>query len=321
MGAPASEPTTLAAPAWPQEQTRVPPLALALLLGLSIGWGANWPVLKIGLAEIPPWTFRGGSTLIAGLTLLGLARLTFGSTAPPARVEWRGLALTTLFNVTLWNILSAYGVALVPSGQAALLAYTMPLWVVLFSRLILGEPITGRSAAAVTLGFAGIVVLLENDLATLGGRPVGAALCLGAAIAWAIGTLLQKHHRTALPTLTFTGYQLVLGSLPMLAVVPFVEGVRLPHASAAAWLSAASNTFIALAFCYFAWFEIVRLLPARVASTSVLLVPVIGVLSGTLLLGEPFGGRELLAIALIGSALALTLLVPTRNVPERWEST
>src|SRR4029077_6684907 len=107
----------------------------------------NWPVMKIALAEIPPWTFRGWSALIAGLTLLALSRLNAGATPPPPGAEWRGLAFATLFNVPLWNILSAYGVKVIAAGHAALLAYTMPLWVVLFSRLFLGEPIPRRSAA------------------------------------------------------------------------------------------------------------------------------------------------------------------------------
>ena len=292
---------------YPRDRVRIPLLAPALLVGLSLGWGTNWPVMKVALAEIPPWTFRGWSLLVAGTTLLAFARLAWGVTPAPPRAQWRGLGLATLLNVTVWNILSAYGVERVAAGHAVLLNYTMPLWVVLFSRLFLGEPITWRSGLAVALGLAGILALMRGDLAALGGAPAGVAFCLAAAVTWAIGTLVQKAHRSSLPTLVFTGYQLLLGSLPLLAIAPLVEGLHFPRASAAAWLAAASSTFIALAFCYVAWFEMLRLLPARAASVAVLLVPVVGVITGALFLGEPFGARELQAMGCIGSALALTL--------------
>jgi drug/metabolite transporter (DMT)-like permease len=269
--------------------------------------------MKIALAEIPPWTFRGWSCLIAGLTLLVVARLRSGPLGSPPRAERWGLALSALCNVTLWNVLVAYGVAMVASGHAALLAYTMPLWVALLARLFLGEPITRRTGAALALGLGGIFALLETDLAALGGAPMGALLCLAAAIAWATGTLVQKHHGSSLPTITSTGYQLVLGSLPMLALMPAIEGLDVPRASGGAWLAAAFGTFVSLAFCYFAWLEIVRLVPAQTAAISVLLVPMVGVASGALLLDEPLGARELWAIGCIGSALALTLLAPAQS--------
>jgi drug/metabolite transporter (DMT)-like permease len=284
-------------------------LAPAFLLLLAFGWGINWPVMKIALAEIPPWTFRGWSVLIAGLVLLLITCLS-GRFAFPRRHQWPTLALASFFNITGWNLFVANGVMMVASGHAALLAYTMALWAVVIGWLFLGEPINRRRIVALLFGIAGVLVLMQTDFEAFGRAPLGAALCLGAAISWAIGTQIQKKYPTAMPVLALTGWQLVLGSLPILMVMPFVEGIHFPNVSAAAWLASASSIFISSALCYVLWFQIVRLLSVQVASISILLVPVIGVVSGALILDEPFGARELLAIGCIGLALVLVLYTP-----------
>jgi drug/metabolite transporter (DMT)-like permease len=292
---------------------RFPLLAPALIAGLALGWGLNWPVMKVALAEIPLWHFRVGTCLVAGSALLALARLLGNAIAPPPE-EWRGLTLSALFNVTVWHVFAAYALLLIPSGHAAVLAFTMPLWAVLFDRLWFGERISRRNAVALGLGVAGIIVLLARGYAQISEAPLGAVLVLVAAIGWAIGTLIQKHRRSSLTPVAMAGWQILIGSLPMIAIMPIVEGVHWPQASALAWVATAYTTFVALVFSYFAWYSIVRLMPVNVASISSLLVPVVGVCAGAILLGEPFGWREVLALLLIGTALALVLVIPQRRV-------
>jgi drug/metabolite transporter (DMT)-like permease len=115
-----------------------------------------------------------------------------------------------------------------------------------------------------------------------------------------------------MPTLAVAGWQLLIGALPMVAVVPIVEGVHWPQASAAAWLATGYVTFIALIVGFFAWFQMVKIMPVNVASISSLLVPVVGVIGGAVLLGEAFGLRETAALLLIGTALTLVLVLPAR---------
>ncbi len=288
---------------------RFPLLAPLLIAGLALGWGLNWPAMKIALQEIPLWHFRVGTCLVAGTALLLIARLLGNAIAPPPE-EWRGLALSALFNVTVWHVFVAYGLLIVPSGHASVLAFTMPLWAVLIERLVFGETISRRNAVALGLGVAGVIVLLARGYAEVSAAPLGAALVLVAAIGWAIGTLIQKRRRTSLSSVAMAGWQILIGSLPMIAIMPIVEGVHWPQASTLAWMAAAYTTFVALVFSYFAWFTIVRLMPVNVASISSLLVPVVGVCAGAILLDEPFGWREVLSLLLIGSALTLVLVLP-----------
>jgi drug/metabolite transporter (DMT)-like permease len=288
---------------------KLPKLGLVLLVGLSIAWGMNWPAMKIVLSEIPLWTFRAWSCLAAGLLLLMLARLSRGRVVP-RRAEWPSLVLATFFNVLLWHVFIAVGVMKMASGHAAVLAFTMPLWSAIISVLFLGDRLTTRVLTALVLGIGGIVALLSRDFSVVGDSPVGAAFVLGAAIGWAVGTLYQKRQSWTVGTLAVAGWQLTLGSLPMFVVLPFVEGVHIPDASAAAWLSAAYTTVVALVFAYYAWFKIVTLFPASIAGIGTLLTPVIGMLAGAAVLGEPFGLHEIAAVLLIGSALVLVIIIP-----------
>lgn len=293
----------------PRDGARFPLFAPGLIVAMAIAWGLNWQAMKVAVAELPVWSFRAVTTVIGGACLLGLARLFHKNTTPPPE-EWRGLALTALFNVTGWHMLVAYGLLIVASGHASILAFTMPLWVVVLDRAIYGVRISRRSAVALVLGLAGVIVLLGRDYAALGREPLGAALVLLAAVSWAIGTLIHKRRRTVLPTLAIAGWQLLIGALPMVAMVPLVEGVAWPRASAAAWLGAGYVTFIALIVGFVSWFTIVKIMPINIASISTLLVPVVGVIGGAVLLDEPLGSREIVAMLLISSALALVLVFP-----------
>lgn len=293
------------------------PAIFLLVLLLSLGWGFSWPMMKIALTSFPIWTFRAISCLLAGSCLLLLAWLAKGVLLPRGGAEWRHLTLAALFNVTGWHMLIGYGLPLVPAGHAAVLAYTMPLWVVLIGTGFLGQPLELPSVLALLFGLAGIATLVLPDFATFSQAPLGAALVLGAAVCWAIGTLVQKHHESPLSTLARTGWQLVLGSIPIALLAPVIEGLSIPDVDARAWISAIYITIIALVLCYFLWFKIVSLLPASRASISTLLTPALGVVSGALFLGEDFGSREMVALAFIATALVLVLMPPVRRSAHR----
>ena len=279
------------------------------MVALAVGWGLNWPVMKIGLAEFPLWTFRGSACLIAGLCLLVFARFA-GGRAVPKPGEWPGLTISSLFNVTMWQIFIAYGLRLVQSGEAAILAFTMPLWAVFLSRVFLGERLGPRGVAALVLGTAGIVVLLMRDLTAIAHAPGGVAMVVFGAAAWALGTLIQKRQRSAMTTVALAGWQLTLGALPMIAMIAPLEGWPRLDVSVAAWLSLAYTTFVALVLCWYMWFKIVSLMPMNIASISTLLVPVVGVISGAVMLHEDIGVEEIASLVLIATALALVLIRP-----------
>src|SRR5689334_19871938 len=163
------------------------PARLWWLLGaLTFAWGFNWTAMKLALAEVPPWTFRSlclglGSAVLFAALRLGGQRLAW------PRGQWRRLWLLALLNISGWNMLVAFGVGMIPSGRAAILAYTMPVWAVPRSVWLLSERITGRKLFGLALGLGGLTLLLGEAFLNLGAAPVGSLLVLGAALSWALG--------------------------------------------------------------------------------------------------------------------------------------
>lgn len=284
------------------------PLRGILLLGaLTVLWGANWPAMKLALREVAPWTFRTVCLVTGGIGLLGIAR----AGGHPLRIapQERGpLFLAAVFNITAWHMFSAYGVSLIQASRAVIIAYTMPLWTVLLGRILFGEPLTRARGVALVLGLAGLAVLIGPEARIFWKAPLGALLVLAAAISWAAGTVVVKQFRWTMPTIVLTGWQVALGGLPVvigqLLFEPFPPPADL---SLQALLGTAYSAVIGIIVCHYAWFRVVELLPSAIAAIGTLGIPVVGVWSSGLILGEPVGTPELAALVLVVLALAIVL--------------
>jgi drug/metabolite transporter (DMT)-like permease len=291
--------------------TTLPRSTWTLLLILTFGWGMNWPMIKLAVAEIPVWTFRA---LCVGAGSVGMFAIAHFSGVPlrVPRRDWGALAAMAACNVTLWNVLSTYAVSLLPAGRSAILAYTMPLWTVLLSAVFLGERLTLRRTAGLALGMGGLVLLLIDSLASIGGRPEGALLMLAAAIAWSAGTVLMKRRPLGVAVTTFTGWNFLLGGIPIVIGALLFDPPHWRAVGPAALAGLAYNMSIAFVLCFWAWFKIVTLAPAGVSALGTLFIPVVAVFSGMLVLGERPAATDLAALALILGALA-TVVVPGRR--------
>ena len=285
---------------------RLPFAGFVLLAAVTLVWGTNWPIMKIGLGELPPFTFRAAMVPASGLLILVLAFLA-GQRLGAPRGAWPPLLVSALFNVTLWHGFSAFGIAAMESGRAAVIAFTMPLWAAILARLFLAEAIGGRRLLALALGAGGGGALLQPDLARFAAAPQGPLWMSFAAIVWAAGTLWQKRIGWAIPVLAHTGWQLFLGGLPLIAAAFVFEATDEANWSVGIVFLVVYSIVGPLGFCYWAWYKVVALFPTHVAAIGTLLIPVLGVASGAAILGEPFGWPELMALALVTGALALVL--------------
>jgi drug/metabolite transporter (DMT)-like permease len=209
-----------------------------------------------------------------------------------------------------------FGVYFMGAGRTSVLVYTMPIWAALFARWLLGEAITPRRALALVLGAVAVAVLLGQGLTQVRNAPLGAALTLLAAASFGFGTVWIKRTAWPLDLTVLAGWQLLIGGLPFL---PFwlagLPEARVLHAPSSAWLSVLFLALISNALAYFAWYRLVRVLPAAVAGVGMLVVPCIGVLSSALMVGETMQRNDLVALALVCGALFLVLFEP-RRVPE-----
>jgi drug/metabolite transporter (DMT)-like permease len=288
----------------------IPPRAIALLVLLTLVWGTNWPLFALAVREMSVWTFRAIAVTVSGLVLLGIARARGQSLVLPRR-HWRTVAMATIAYLFVWNIASTYAAILLPSGQAAVLGFTMPLWSALISWAVLGERLTGRLVLAVALGGAAVVLLMVPSFAAYADAPLGLACGLVSGLGWAIGTLILKRGGVDVPVTVLTGWQLLgvavpitLGALALGDHRWFVPSWQ--TVAVIAWIS-----LVPMGIGNVAWFSIVGLLPASVAGLSSIMVPVVAMLSGALVLGEPLGLPQWLAIACTVAALSLALLRPS----------
>jgi len=288
--------------------------ALVPVAVLALVWGCNWPILKMGVSEIAPLTFRALTLPFAALGMLAAARLS-GDSIRVARPLWGRVCLLALCNITGWNGLLLFGVQQLPAGRSAILAFTMPVWTVLFSLALLSEPLAKRKILGMALGMLGLGVLLGDDIRHLQRTPTAALLIIGASLAWALGTVLLRKWKPPIPQNALTGWMMLLGWAPLAVIAPFFATGPLSAPSATGWFALVYNMFLAGTLAHWAWYTLARTLPVAVSSMSSLPVPIVGVFSGMVLLGERPGPGEWVALALVVAAMLAVLWVPKSAAP------
>jgi drug/metabolite transporter (DMT)-like permease len=283
--------------------------SVALLAALARMWGLNWPAMKVGLAELPVATFRTLCCGLGGIALLALARAAGERVFVPPAERWPLLAVS-LFNVTIWHLGTAVGLTLIAAGRASIIAFTMPVWAALLAALVLGERLTAAKLLGLALGLAGLGVLLAPDFERFLAAPLGVLAVLAAAMSWALGTVLMKRTRWTISSAQLSGWQLLVGGLPIFIAAPILDdpidailGMSLEAALVLVFVLA-----FAMVFAQWTWVRLVRVLPASVAAIGSMAVPAVGVLSSALLIGEPIGMPELTALVLVVAAIALVLM-------------
>ena len=300
--------TSTASPAHPTARAALPILVLTLV------WGCNWPVLKMGVTELAPLTFRSLTLPLAALGLLLVARASGDAIRVP-RALWPKLIVLALFNIGCWNGFVLFGVQQLPAGRSAILAYTMPIWATLIAAIVLHERLSARKLVGLALGVAGMSVLIGEQIGVVRAAPSGALLILAAAITWAMGTVLLRKWQLPIAQNTLSGWMMLLGWIPLAVLAPFFDpqplATELANLSARGWFAIGYNIFLAGTLAHWAWFTLARTLPVAVSSLSSLPVPVVGVLSGMLVLGERPGAQEWIALALVVAALFTVLFQPS----------
>lgn len=224
-------------------------------------------------------------------------------------------SLPTLFCAALvylivWNIASTFAAVLIPSGKAAILGFTMPLWATLIGWALWGELPSMRLGLAVGLGGMGVGLLLARSADAYANAPLGFALGLLAAVGWALGTLLIKRRSIEAPALVHTGWQLLVAAVLITAAAfYFGDGIFFMPS----WRSIAVISYITLmpmALGNVVWFSIVGALPANVAALSSVMVPVVAMICGAVVYQEPLGLTQLIAMVCCASGLLLALTKP-----------
>jgi drug/metabolite transporter (DMT)-like permease len=289
-------------------------------VAISVIWGTTYFAIKLALETIPPFTM-GGLRYVAGGAILALLLRARGVRLPPI-AAWPPFAVIGLLMLGFGNGGVTYAEQFVPSGLAAVMIATTPFWMTGVDALVgKGERLGVGTIAGLAVGFSGILVLVWPDLvaSAAGASGYGAGLIALqlACIGWAFGSAYAKRLSQKVDVLASAAMQMLFGGAWMLLAATVAgEWPRL-HFNAS---TSASLLYLILAGSvagYAAYAYALKHLPVSTVSMYAYINPVIAVALGTLLLGEPFHARMLVAAALI--AAGIVIVRTRRDAPDRSE--
>lgn len=286
---------------------------LAVLALLTLVWGLNWPVMKLGVsgtpaqpAAYPPLTFRALS-MVLGVPVLAAALVALRVPLTVPRREWGRTLRLTASNMLGWHVLIILALPGLSSGRAAILGYTMPVFVAVWGALLYGLRPGPRQALSVAAAALGVVLLLSHEFARLAGSPGAVGMAVAAAAIWAFGTLQLRRAELQVPLLTMVFWMTTLTAICLALLALVFEGGQWQPPSPLVQAAVVYNAVGVFGFAHAAWFYLARTLPPLASSVSVMLIPVLGTFSGALWLGEALHWQDYAAVVLMVAAIALAV--------------
>lgn len=289
---------------------RVPTPWVALVC-VYVFWGSTYLGIRVAVESFPPFTMAGVRYLLAGAILYPIARLRRGG-PPPTRQQWLGAASVAGLLLVGGNGLLSYAEQTVPSGVAALLVATVPLWLVLLDRVRGAARLRPLTRAGLALGLVGIVLLVRPWTTPEVDR-VGALVVLVASVLWALGSIRSRSAPAPSDGSVATGMQMLVGGLALLTLGTVTgEWARVDLASAS-WASVAAVAWLVVPgsiVALTAYNHALRTLPTSTVATYAYVNPVVAVALGWVLLGERHEPTTLLAGAVIAVAVVIIVSRP-----------
>ena len=274
-----------------------------LLLGSAILlWGANWPVMKLGLGHVSPLWFSAARFATGAACLLAWQGLR-GEVRWPQRRDLPRVVSIGLLQMMLFTALGTVAMTHLPAGRSAILSYTTPLWVLPVAVLLFGERIERRHWTGLGLAGFGVLVLLNPHAVDWGDRQViGAnAMLVAASLAWAVCILHLRYGSASASAIQLAPWQMLLAAAALAPLAYFVEGPFTGDGTATFWACLGFVGPVATAFCFCAVNAASARLPASTTATLMMAVPVTGLTLSAAIL------HEAVSIDLIGGALAIVL--------------
>lgn len=244
-------------------------------------WGFNFVVMKVANFYFSPETFATYRIVLGAAILFAFAMLR--KIPAPPRKDWIWIFLVGALNIALALMLCQYSFKFLPAGLVSMLNYTMPIWVSILAYFFLNEKLTRKKIFGIVLSLLGAAVLMNVNV---NGNFSAMLIPLAAAIAWAVGNVIMKAKLSKIQPLVLTTWQMVAGAI-LLAIYTFGFGEVEANWTLTSVACLLYNSVVASALAFFLWAYVLEHMDASKASISVLGVPVVGVLSGVIFLGEP----------------------------------
>ena len=280
-------------------------------------WGSTWLFIKLGLADLPPFTFASIRFIIASAIVFSIIRIR-GIELPRARSDWLLLAVTGILSFGFNYGLVFWGEQYITSGLAALLQATTPAFGLVFAHFNLpGERLSWTRIGGVVLGVCGVAVVFSNQLAVAGRQALaGCVALLLSSIFVAYSNVLVKKHGKKLNPAIMTAGQMLFGLLLLLAASVTLEGNPLRyHWTAMAVIALLYLAVVGSVIAFLLYYWLILNMDVTKSMLIALVTPVVAVILGMIVLNEEFGWRTLAGGAMIMLGIAFIVVRKNRYQP------
>jgi drug/metabolite transporter (DMT)-like permease len=262
--------------------------AMLALVTVCFFWGTTWIAARQGVKGMPALQMAGLRQLFAGLCLVGY--FLFKRLPWPDRRQWPTIVMLSFLNFMLSNSLSTWGVRFIPAGLGSIIGAIYPIWLVLIGVATRSSRLTAPAALGMLLGFGGICIIFYEHLNELVNPAFrfGIFLSLASTWSWAFGTLYTKKHASQFNPYFSLGLQLVLSGCVLLAGMGITgNSIPLSQIPAVSWAAIWYLVFFGSVVTFAAFLYALQNLPTEQVSLYAYINPVVAVLLGALLIGEP----------------------------------
>jgi drug/metabolite transporter (DMT)-like permease len=282
----------------------------AALLTVYAVWGSTYLAIAVMVETLPPLLAAGVRFVVAGLLMLAFlwARGRSGG-ARPERVgvpQWRAAAIVGILLLLGGNGFVVLAELRIPSGIAAVLIATVPIWLALFDAAVTRHRPSALAVGGIVAGFVGVAILLAPVSGVDSLDPIGVALVLIAAISWAIGSIYSRNAPMPRSALLGTGMEMLAGGIALLAVGGLLGEAGEVHAAAFSIPSLLALGYLIVfgslaGFTAYVW--LLGNVPIATAGTYAYVNPIVAVGLGALVRAEPITPRTLIAVVIIIAAV------------------
>lgn len=281
--------------------------AIALL---CLVWGSLWGLVKHSLQVFPPFLFISTRLILAALTLMVVQRILKKSILPK-QAEWKPLIILSLLICLGFYATQTFAMQFVDSGLSAVLVFTMPIFIGVLAHYFLNERLNSQKGIGLILGTLGLIAILWPQLQHIHMNTslLGQILLIGSGFFWALSTVFIKKNFATYEKIKLTIWQLLLGG-----AVIFVGALAFEPVDAQVWLNPLNESalfyiaVIGTGFAFVLWNWIVSQVDTFIASISIMCIPILSLLFGSLIWHEPLTLNILIGAAFICLGIVMSSL-------------
>jgi drug/metabolite transporter (DMT)-like permease len=285
-----------------------------LLAGLALVWGVHWPLAKIALRDLPPFTY-GALRVATALGAICAVQAARGQLHLPDRRDWPIVLSVALGQMAGGIVLMNLALPMISAGRSSILVYTMPLWVVVIELTALRGRSTPRQLGGLVVGLVGIGLLI-NPMAIdwhSDGQVLGSGELILSAMIWGVTTIHIRRHHWHSSSLDLEPWQLLVAGVPLALAAVSIDAGRTVHWNPVSLGIVVYSGLLATAIAFWLSQSISRSLTPLATTMGFLAVPVVGLLSAAVILGEPLALTDLVGFATTFAGILMVSLAPERE--------